>query len=184
MKYFDLTGQRFGRLTAVYHLSKRDGAKGNCWHCRCDCGKDLDVRTENLLQGRTQSCGCWNREQSVKMHDHMHYQDNTCVEMLKRACSTTDKNKAGFRGLFLARSGKYRVTITFQKKHYTLGYYKTFDEAVRVRLRAEEELHAGYISAFERYSERAEADPAWAQSNPFYYNVTRSNCEFRVQTNG
>ena len=179
----DLTGQRFGRLTALYHLGKGDGAKNSCWHCRCDCGKELDVRTENLLRGLTQSCGCWNREQSEKMHDHMHYQDNTCVEMLKRACSTADKNKAGFRGLFLAKSGKYRVMITFQKKHYTLGYYKTFDEAVRVRLRAEEELHAGYISAFERYSEKAKTDPAWAEKNPFYYNVTRTNGEFHVLTN-
>lgn len=124
-----------------------------------------------------------NRRRWKWLH-HMHYQDNTCVEMLKRACSTTDKNKAGFRGLYMTKSGKYRVMITFQKKHYTLGYYKTFDEAVRVRLRAEEELHAGYIDAFERYSEKAESDPAWAKNNPFFYNVTRSNGEFRVQTNG
>ena len=130
MKYFDLTGQRFGRLTAVYHLSKRDGAKGNCWHCRCDCGKDLDVRTENLLQGRTQSCGCWNREQSAKMHEHMHYQDNTCIETLKQIHNGRQKNKNGFRGLFLTKNGSYRVNITFQGVHYHLGYFSSMADAV------------------------------------------------------
>lgn len=181
---YDLTGQRFGRLTALYHLNKEEHSKSSYWHCRCDCGNELDVYTGSLLRGLTQSCGCWNREQSGKMHEHMHYQDDTCVEMLKRACSTTGQNKAGFRGLFQMNNGKYRASITFQGKHYNLGHYDSFDRAVRARLDAEEVLHKGYIEAFEKYEEKAKIDPDWAEKNPFFYQVARVNGGFQVYTNG
>ena len=181
---YDLTGQRFGRLTALYHVNKEDRVKSSYWHCRCDCGNELDVHTESLLRGLTQSCGCWNRVQSGKMHDHMHYQDDTCVEVLRRFCKDTGRNKSGFRGLFLMNDGRYRASITFQGKHYNLGHYYSFDRAVQARLNAEKVLHMGYVQAFERYEEKAKADPDWAEKNPFFYQVTRVNGDFQVCTNG
>jgi hypothetical protein len=54
----DLTGQKFGRLTAL----KRIGNKGKfvCWLCRCDCdGKEIEVLSTYLLNGHTKSCGCY-----------------------------------------------------------------------------------------------------------------------------
>ncbi len=181
---YDLTGQRFGRLTALYHVARSDRARGSYWHCRCDCGSELDVHTESLLRGLTRSCGCWNRDQSAKMHEHMHYQDDTCLEVLKNSCADTGRNKSGFRGLYLMRGGKYRASITFQGKHYDLGHYASFDRAVRARLDAEEVLHKGYVRAFERYEARARSDPAWAAENPFYYRAARTNGEFQIETNG
>ncbi len=181
----DLTGQRFGRLVALYPVRKEDKeCKSAIWHCRCDCGGEADVSSMSLLRGLTRSCGCLNQEVRSEMHAHLHYQDNTCLERLVRAQKNMDKNKAGFRGLFLTRNGSYRAMITFQKVHYTLGYYKDFADAVQARLDAEESLHAGYLTACERYRERAEHDPEWARDNPFYYEVTRSNGYFHVSTNG
>ncbi len=183
----DLTGRRFGRLTVMYRVPDTNPSrKISVWHCRCDCGKETDVYSGSLLRGLTRSCGCWNREQSSKMHDHMHYQNGTCAEVLKHACSDTGrrKSKAGFRGLFQMENGKYRAMITFQGKHYNLGHYANYADAVQARLDAEEVLHVGYLKAMERYEEKAEADPAWAESSPFYYNVVRVNGEFRVSTNG
>lgn len=52
----DLTGQKFGRLTVI---RKADGSK---WHCVCDCGKEKDVRSDHLKEGRVKSCGCFNSE--------------------------------------------------------------------------------------------------------------------------
>ncbi len=178
----DLAGQRFGRLTAIYHVSKNDRSRSSYWHCRCDCGNELDVCAESLLRGLSQSCGCWGREQSEKMHGHMHYQDDTCVEILRRSCSETGRNKSGFRGLFLMKNGKYRAAITFQGRHYNLGQYSSFDRAVQARLDAEEVMHRGYVRAFEQYEERARTDPAWAEENPFFYQVERVRGSFRVMT--
>lgn len=53
----DLTGQRFGRLTALRYVI-RDG-KRNGWECICDCGNTVVVYTGHLRNGHTQSCGCY-----------------------------------------------------------------------------------------------------------------------------
>ncbi len=180
----DLTGQRFGRLTALYPVGQ-DGARTRLyWHCLCDCGNEIDVLPGSLLRGMTRSCGCWNDEQRARIHEHMHFQDDTSLERLRRVAAEADRNKAGFRGLYLTESGKYRVIISFQKVHYTLGYYATFEEAVQVRLAAEDTLQGGYMRAFDAYERKAEADPAWAAGHPFYYRVSRKDGEFQISTNG
>lgn len=57
MKRLDLTGQVFGRLTALYPLEERKAGR-TCWRCRCTCGNEVDVQTTLLMHGGTQSCGC------------------------------------------------------------------------------------------------------------------------------
>lgn len=56
----DLTGQKFGRLTAV----RRDGqiAGHHAWLCTCDCGNSHRVAASQLIKAKTKSCGCWLRE--------------------------------------------------------------------------------------------------------------------------
>lgn len=63
IKYKDLTGQRFGRLTVICRSEKSNGGKVY-WHCKCDCGNERDVVTYSLVHGKTQSCGCLSREQA------------------------------------------------------------------------------------------------------------------------
>lgn len=53
----DLTGQRFGRLTAIKDVGKSK-SKHRLWLCHCDCGKETRVRGNDLLSGRRKSCGC------------------------------------------------------------------------------------------------------------------------------
>ena len=60
-----LTGQRFGRLTAVRPTEKRKGSSV-VWECKCDCGETAFVATEHLMNGDTQSCGCLRREKASK----------------------------------------------------------------------------------------------------------------------
>ena len=55
----DLTGQRFGRLTALEYVTSKPRFK---WRCRCDCGVETTVTTSNLREGHTKSCGCLQRE--------------------------------------------------------------------------------------------------------------------------
>ena len=57
----DLTDQRFGRLLV---LSKYDvvGKGETRWLCKCDCGNECVVSRGGLKGGKTQSCGCLQRE--------------------------------------------------------------------------------------------------------------------------
>lgn len=61
----DLTGQRFGRLTALEFRPVKRGAKTVVfWRCACDCGAEKEVRADHLKDGRSRSCGCLNVEQA------------------------------------------------------------------------------------------------------------------------
>lgn len=53
----DISGQRFGRLTAVCATEKN--ARGTfLWRCACDCGGVKVVSGAALRAGKTRSCGC------------------------------------------------------------------------------------------------------------------------------
>ena len=60
MKFQDLTGEVFGRLT-VLERDKNQGRR-TMWKCRCKCGNIVSVRAENLKSGNTKSCGCYSDE--------------------------------------------------------------------------------------------------------------------------
>lgn len=53
----DLTGERFGRLTALRWIGTNKHRKA-VWRCRCDCGKSTTVSSTDLKSGNTKSCGC------------------------------------------------------------------------------------------------------------------------------
>lgn len=60
----DLTGQVFGRLTALAPTSRRSGGSV-VWRCRCSCGREAMIGS-TTLKSHTRSCGCWQREQAQK----------------------------------------------------------------------------------------------------------------------
>lgn len=60
-KPMDLSGQKFGRLTAIRMTDKRI-SKSVVWECLCDCGNTCEVVAASLRAGRTQSCGCLKQE--------------------------------------------------------------------------------------------------------------------------
>lgn len=57
-KRIDLTGQRFGKLVALYPIYSGKKDEHTKWHCKCDCGNELDIDMGNLRQGFSTSCGC------------------------------------------------------------------------------------------------------------------------------
>ena len=52
----DLRGDRYGMLTVLGYA----GRKGRkiMWACRCDCGQTGIFAGQNLISGRSRSCGC------------------------------------------------------------------------------------------------------------------------------
>jgi hypothetical protein len=59
----DLSGQIFGRLTALRRIGMTPQQKA-IWLCLCSCdGKEIEVVGAHLLSGNTRSCGCLKQEQ-------------------------------------------------------------------------------------------------------------------------
>ena len=63
----DLTGQRFGKLIALYPIYSKDNNKHTIWHCKCDCGNECNIDMGNLRSGKSQSCGCTQSKQEEKI---------------------------------------------------------------------------------------------------------------------
>jgi hypothetical protein len=64
----DRTGVRYGRLTVIAQAGRStDGHV--LWRCRCDCGTECAVQSNNFRGGEqkgTQSCGCLRSEVSAR----------------------------------------------------------------------------------------------------------------------
>jgi hypothetical protein len=56
-------GAKFGRLYVLAVMPGTHSQSRLCI-CRCECGKETNVRAEHLLAGKTQSCGCLHDELS------------------------------------------------------------------------------------------------------------------------
>lgn len=55
-KKIEMVGKRFGRLLVIGEAPHRNGRA--YWHCKCDCGNEVDVMGKSLRRGDTKSCGC------------------------------------------------------------------------------------------------------------------------------
>lgn len=170
----DLTGKKFDRLIALYPTENRNSNGSICWHCRCECGKEVEVPAEGLMYGNNKSCGCLKEQMRKNMNDQFHRIDGTCVEWLEKRRGRSD-NTSGYKGVSLLKNGKYRVNIGFQGKHYYLGIYRDLEDAVAARKRAEEQIHQNFIRSYYAWKKRADTDPQWADENPLNFQVER--CE-------
>lgn len=168
----ELTGERFGRLVALKPTEQKDSHGSILWLCQCDCGNQTLVSATDLVQGNNRSCGCLRKESQQMVHDRLHLEDGTCIEWLDRRRSRKD-NASGYRGVFRRKNGKYSVTIGFKKQRYYLGNYATYEEAVEARKRGEERIHRDFLRARALWQERAEEDAAWAEENPFRFEVIK-----------
>lgn len=54
----DITGNKYNYLTVLYATGRIEGKRGFFWHCKCDCGNEIDVLGASLKSGNTTACGC------------------------------------------------------------------------------------------------------------------------------
>jgi len=152
-KKLNLTGQRFGKLTVVAPAENINGR--TAWRCRCDCGQEVVVKTCHLRSGRTKSCNCTRslippRNGSSYSPGELGrasltYIDGTCVELLQSK-TVRRNNTSGVPGVcWYARKKRWQAAICFKGKRYYLGYYRQFEDAVKARKQAEEELFNNFL---------------------------------------
>lgn len=56
-RFKDRVGERYGRLTVIAHAGKNEKGR-HLWLCKCDCGNEKTVSSDNLSSGKSKSCGC------------------------------------------------------------------------------------------------------------------------------
>lgn len=137
--YANMVGKRYGRLV-ILRLGGRDSHYNQLCLCRCDCGREKEMYADGLKKGRITSCGCYRTE--VINGSRKCFQESERVGGTFRYMLSTQSyknNKSGRRGVFYDKKrNKWKVSISVNGQQIYLGYYRSYDEAVRVREEAEE----------------------------------------------
>lgn len=143
----DLTGQRFGRLTALEVAAPPNGRKTSTykWLCRCDCGGTAIVSANALVKGNTQSCGCLHRETVQAL-----YQDGTAPCKLRESEHPRATNTSGTTGVsWDASRQRWSAEIVFRGVRHHLGRYKGKADAIAARKEAEARLFGDYLDSLQ-----------------------------------
>lgn len=175
----NIAGQRFHRLTALTMLPQRDAGGNVMWRCQCDCGNLVDVSYNSLVYSNLKSCGCQKKEHDKKLGAYLIHVAGTSVEQLKSKKLPSD-NTTGVKGVYLVH-GRYMAKIVFQKKQYFLGTYSSLEQAAEARYEAEELLFDAVADHYQKWKQRADSDPQWAQNNPIQVRVDQANKSLKVQ---
>jgi len=93
----NLIDKKFGRLTVIGESGRSRRLNVN-WKCKCDCGKEIVVIGNHLLNGNTKSCGCFRIDKitSHGLHDHDLY--FVWCGMIRRCCNDKYKHYKDYGG--------------------------------------------------------------------------------------
>ena len=121
----DLTGQKFGDLTAINYAG--DGK----WNCQCSCGKTTTVATGALRSGGTKSCG-----------------HRRTIEYRPKPL----KIETNIKGVYYVPSLEmYYAVLRFEGKRYHLKNSKNIDECAQALEEAKDQLRKIVLDWYEDY---------------------------------
>lgn len=111
----DLTGQMFGRLTVI-DFDRKEGNK-YYWLCKCDCEskKIKSILSGHIKSGKTQSCGCLQKEKVTKhgMWQHRFY--NIWKGIKTRCNNSNDTGYGDYGGRGISVDPKWNDFLEFKK---------------------------------------------------------------------
>ena len=165
-------GTKFGRLTILKEVKpitqtwlskggKTYISKHKVFLCVCDCGNEKEIRAASLLNGDTQSCGCLRNEKSIengkkvsssdglKKYSEKILVESTRLDSLNKRKSIS--NKSGYKGVcWDKRREMWETYIHFKGRKHFLGYFENKEDAIKSRLKAEEEY---FVPILEKYKD-------------------------------
>ena len=144
--FTDITGNKYGKLTAISMFRKKDskGINREYWKCKCDCGKETVVKGVALKSGNVKSCGCEitraGKEYAKKGQEVLERDlRKEGTDLSKLSNIPTKQNRSGVRGVsFLSKKNKYKAYIYFKGKYIELGTFDTLEKASVARRKAED----------------------------------------------
>ena len=142
----DLTGKRFGHLTAIRKLPY-DGTNNNIWLCQCDCGQMTEVVSSALTRGVRVTCGSQvhqeeHTEKGRKAIKEKLYVDNLAVGRIDSSkIKKSKRNTTGVTGVWFSKQkNRYIAEIKLNGLKSYLGSFKTLEGAKAARLEAERKI--------------------------------------------
>ena len=84
------SGDKYGRLTIVEEKPSVNGRRYVT--TKCDCGNQKNIRLDSLRQGKTTSCGCYNKE-SKRTHGLSYHSLYASYNQMKSRCYNPNRKK-------------------------------------------------------------------------------------------
>lgn len=140
----DISGQKFNYLTAIKKV-KTNREQKTTWLCKCDCGKELEVRVSRLFNNETRSCGCkllgrFNNKYKGTLNISASYWNSICRSAKERGYELSitiedaqeqfskQEGKCALTGIDLfpceSRHSSGQWTASLDRKDSQLGYIK------------------------------------------------------------
>jgi hypothetical protein len=155
MKFTDLIGQKFGRLTPIKYIGKNKHGQSK-WLCLCGCGNKKEILGYHLTTGNTKSCGCYCKSGDYKIkHGHSrrekqsktylawknmnqrcnnsHRPDYKYYKNIKVCYRWSNKNPHGFEN-FLKDIGEIPQELTLDRINNNKGYYPNNYRLVNMKI--------------------------------------------------
>lgn len=146
LNFKDLTGQTFGKLTAVKRSERKNLSGQYYWFCDCECGtKNKEIDGHNLVSRGTISCGCIRSKGEEKIAQIL--TDNNIT--FQREYSTPDfcfdsGRPAFFDFAILDNNQKVKYFIEYQGEQHYQARGSIFTEEKVEQIQKRDELKKEY----------------------------------------
>lgn len=117
MEAKDISGQKFGRLTAIKYISSSK-PEVPFWLFKCSCGNEKKLLKYNVTQGKTKSCGCLNIENTIKRSTT---HGESCTRFYRTWCHMKSRfkdKKYNDRGRIIHTSKRWQKFKNFKDDMY------------------------------------------------------------------
>lgn len=106
MRFLDLTGQKYNRLTVTRMIRSTLGRPVKC-ECLCECGNETITTSNNIRNGSTKSCGCLKSDGNNTRHGLSTSPEYSTWLLMKGRCLNKKNkqfNEYGGRGIDVCKA--------------------------------------------------------------------------------
>ena len=120
------------------------------WECRCECGTITYKATDTLKNPELSMCKtCAEQRHAKAARDGAGFVAGTQISKIKNQ-KLMATNTSGCRGVYYdGKTNRYRARLTFRGKIMSFGSYERFEDAVKARQRAEEEIFGKFLESID-----------------------------------
>ena len=133
----DLTGKKFGKLTAIRREFRQYKKRQSGWICYCECGRETWVLTHSLTCGLTRSCGICVRQQegaafraAIRNYRHgaqnrgyeFSLTDDQCRELFNQVCFYCGAKPANIATAAWTHEPEIFIYQGIDRKNNVVGY--------------------------------------------------------------